>query len=596
MTHTTRGRAHSSADGRFIGGHTGRTGGLPLIALTVIVGGCQGNPFATAERDFGRITPVERLRTIQPSGIEAMGRPEPMPVTGEEMMQGAERVRSRFEGLASAELTLEECRAAALERNLDLQVVLVDPEIAATAVSEEEAAWETILGASYRHSDLDAATASELESGQQQVDSFVPEVTIPTRTGGAVVVGAPISRNENDNDFTTLNPAYTTDFQIGLTQQILRGAGRNANTHALRIASYNSQISESQTKLEVIRQLANVDRAYWRLFAARQALEVAQQQFELAQAQLEAAQRAVNVGRQAELEVVRARSGLASRLEDIINTQNSVLTAQRELKRIINLEDLPQDSATLVVTSSPPDPVRYEIDGSALVVAAMDQRMEMLELELRLASDLSQIQFSKNQALPLLTLDYTYRINGLGDSLNSSTSVMRENNFEDWELGLRGEIPIGNEAAKSRVRRALLTRLQRLATREARKSSITQEVLDAVDSINAGWQRIMAARQSVLLNQRALEAEQRAFGVGNATSTDVLDAATRLADAQVSEIRAVVDYQIAQIDLAFATGTLLGASRVDWAPGEPSEAVVPRDIPDRPKVIMPDSPSRDMDS
>lgn len=596
MTHTTRGRAHPFADRRSILGRPGRGAGFPLIALTAVVGGCQGNPFATAERDFGRITPVERLRTIQPSGIEALGRPEPMPVTGAEMMEGAERVRSRFEGLTSAELTLEECRAATLERNLDLQVVLVDPEIAATAVSEEEAAWETILGASYRHSDLDAATASELASGQQQVDSFVPEVTIPTRSGGSVVIGAPISRNENDNDFTTLNPAYTTDFQIGLTQQILRGAGRNANTHALRVASYNRQISESQTKLEVIRQLANVDRAYWRLFAARQALEVAQQQFELAQAQLEAAQRAVNVGRLAEIEVVRARSGLASRLEDIINTQNAVLTAQRELKRIINLEDLPQDSATLVITTSPPDPVRYEIDGSSLVAAAMDQRMEMLELELRLASDLSQIQFSKNQALPLLTLDYTYRINGLGDSLNSSSGVLRENNFEDWELGLRGEIPIGNEAAKSRVRRALLTRLQRLATREARKSAITQEVLDAVDSINAGWQRIMAARQSVLLNQRALEAEQRAFGVGNATSTNVLDAATRLADAQVAEIRAVVDYQIAQIDLAFATGTLLGASRVDWSPGEPAESVVPRDIPERPRVIMPDSPSRDMGS
>jgi outer membrane protein TolC len=119
--------------------------------------------------------------------------------------------------------------------------------------------------------------------------------------------------------------------------------------------------------------------------------------------------------------------------------------------------------------------------------------------------------------------------------------------------------------------------LQRLATREAQKSFIAQEVLDAVDSINAGWQRIMAARQSVILSQRTLDAEQRAFGVGNSTSTDVLDAAASLADAQLAEIRAVVDYQIGQIDLAFATGTLLGASRVDWAPEEPSESIVPRD-------------------
>ena len=555
-----------------------RSLGVPLAFIALLAGGCQ-SPFHTYDSDYGKLTPVERLRTIEPSGIESMGTPMEAPKTPAEMAEGARRVRSRFEGLAEAQITLEECRASALERNLDLQVVLVDPEIAATVVSEEEAAWESVLGATYRHNDTDSATASELSSAQQKLDIFQPEVTIPTRTGGSVTVGMPITRNEDDNDFTTLNPAYTTDFQVGLSQQLLRGAGRRANTNALRVASYNRQVSESQTKLEVIRQLANVDRAYWRLFAARQALEVTQQQFELAQTQLDAAQRAVDVGRQAEIEVVRAQSGLASRLEDIINAQNAVLTNQRDLKRIINAEGLGQDTATMVVTTSPPDPVRYELDGAGLVAKAMDQRMEMLELELRLAADLSNIDFQRNQALPLLALDYVYRVNGLGDTFNSSTHVLRENNFEDWEFGIRGEIPIGNEAAKSRVRRALLTRLQRLATREARKSAITQEVLDAVDTINAGWQRIMASRQSVLLNQRALEAEQRSFGVGGSTSTDVLDAAARLADAQLAEIRAVVDYQVAQIDLAFATGTLLGASRIDWAPGEPDPVIVPRDEP-----------------
>ena len=592
MTTTTRGPLRAA--GHIVSPRRAlRTG---LIALTLVSGGCQGNPFATAPGDYGKLTPVERLRKIDPSGIEAMGQPATPPQTGEEMMAGAQRIRTRFDGLESTELSLEECRAAALERNLDLRVVLVNPEIAATDVSREEAAWESTLGVTYRHSDLDSATSSSLTSAQQKFDTLVPEVTIPMRSGGSLVVGAPITRNENDNPFTTLNPAYTTDFQIGLSQQLLRGAGRRANTNALRIASYNRQISEAQTKLEVIRQLAGVDRAYWRLFAARQALEVAQQQFELAQAQLETAQRSFDAGRLAEIEVVRARAGLSSRLESIITSQTTVLNTQRDLKRILNLEGLGQETKTLVIPASPPDPVLYTLDGAALAASAMDQRMEMLELELRLASDLSQIDFAKNQALPLLTLDYTYRINGLGDTFNSSTGVARDNNFEDWELGLRGEIPIGNEAAKSQVRRALLTRLQRLATRESRKASITQEVLNAVDEINAGWQRIMAARQSVILNQRALDAEQRAFGVGNSTSNDVLDAATRLADSQLAEIRAVVDYQIAQIDLAFATGTLLGASRVDWAPGEPPEEIVPRDIPDRPPVYFNESPAREMSS
>ena len=66
-----------------------------------------------------------------------------------------------------------------------------------------------------------------------------------------------------------------------------------------------------------------------------------------------------------------------------------------------------------------------------------------------------------------------------------------------------------------------------------------------------------------------LEAEQRQFDVGRSTTTDVLDADANLANARLTEIRAIVEYQIAQIDLAVATGTLLGQSKVDWEPSDP---------------------------
>ena len=44
----------------------------------------------------------------------------------------------------------------------------------------------------------------------------------------------------------------------------------------------------------------------------------------------------------------------------------------------------------------------------------------------------------------------------------------------------------------------------------------------------------------------------------------MLDAQTKLADAKSSEIAALTEYQIAQVDIAFATGNVLGATRVSW--------------------------------
>ena len=80
----------------------------------------------------------------------------------------------------------------------------------------------------------------------------------------------------------------------------------------------------------------------------------------------------------------------------------------------------------------------------------------------------------------------------------------------------------------------------------------------------------MATRQSTLLEARLYEAEVHQFENGLTTSTDVRETQTNLTNAQSTEINALTEYQIALVDLAYATGTLLGAAQIDWetAPGD----------------------------
>lgn len=522
---------------------------------------CGGNPLSSVEDDYARIAP-ERLRQITARTFDDQKKPAGAPPT----TPSPERAKERMEQAAKVTLSIEDCRAAALSNNLDLKVAMLDPTIAKEGVSQEEAKFESLFTLRSVWSETDSPTASDLDSSAARSKSIEPGVRIPLRTGETVQVSLPVSRLETNNSFSTLNPSYTSDLAFSLSQPLLRGAGRRANTYSIKIASLSAQSSEAATKLEAIRQLAAVDRAYWRLFRVRRELEVAQQQYELAVAQLERAQRRVNAGGVAEIEVIRAQAGVADRLEAIIVAANNALTQQRELKRIINRADLPVDSDTQIITTTPPDPAEFVFDAPTLIDTALHERMEMLQLELQLAADALTVDFNRSQALPLVTMDYTYRVNGLGGSLNRSFQVLRDNRFENWSIGLSAQVPIGNEAARSRIRQSILQRLQRLSTKEAREQSIRREVLDAIDTINSGWQRVLASRQSVILNTRALQAEQRQFDVGNSTSTNVLDAAARLAESQVAEVRALTDYQVAQIDLAFATGTLLGQGKIDWTP------------------------------
>jgi len=533
---------------------------ISAAALSALAGGCS-SPFHTALEDYGPRTPIEHLRDVQRLPTEQFARSDET--------TPAEPTPDPFAGMERVELSLEECRAWTLQNNLDLRVALIEPVIANEALNQEEGRFESVFFTNFRYANLEQPTSSTLEGSEVESFDFDAGVRIPMRTGGQITVNLPGNSTETNNQFSFLNPAYTTDYGVSISQPLLRGGGRRANTHGIRLAAINTQISQARTKLEVIRQLAAVERVYWRLYASTAALEVSQKQYELAAEQLERARRMVRSGTTAEVEVIRAESGVADRLEAIIVAVNEVRNSQRDLKRIMNQTGLDIGTDILIVPVTAPDPVDYEFKGDTLAARAVENRMEMLELELQLAQDVSSIDFERNNALPLFTVDYNYRMNGLGDSWSDSFNLLSDGDFDDHVVSVNAEVPIGNVQAKARVQQAILRRLQRLSTKDAREQAIRQEVLNAIDNVETDWQRILASRQASILNGRTLNAEQRQFDVGARTSTDVLDAATRLADSQLAEIRALAEYQISVVDLAFATGTLLGASRISWDPIDP---------------------------
>ncbi|MGD9688890.1 MAG: TolC family protein [Phycisphaerales bacterium] len=549
---------------------TKRGGGWRVAPIGILLAGglgaCSG-PLCERESDRGRHVGLDRLRDVQPLSIEqfrAAG--DSIPETSEQAAARLERPPSRFDGLERVTLSLEQCRAEALVNNLDLKVALVDPLIAGETLNVERAKFDAVFQPFLRFRNDDRPTLQTTSANQQEALSIGGGVDIPLRTGGRISVDYAQSRVESAQAIFSASQLYSSDATVSISQPLLRNAGRDVNVASIQIAGYNQQIAEARTKLQVIAQIAATDRAYWRLYAAIEALRVVQQQYEVAAEQLAQAQRRVDAGDVAEIEIVRAQSGVAERLESIIIAENNVLVAQRELKRVINTPGLDVGTRQMVIPGTSPEPVRYELEESPLLEMARTTRMELLEAELQLLADAVSEGFQRNQLLPLLNLDASYTWSGLGTTFHDNNSEIASGRFQSYSLGISGEVPLGNDAAEAQLRRAVFTRLQRAGSKEAREQSIRQEVLDAIDRVRAGWQRILAARQAAILAGRTLEGERRQLQQGVRTTTDVLDAAARLADAQLAEIRALADYQIAQTDLAVATGTTLGAGRVSWAP------------------------------
>lgn len=465
---------------------------------------------------------------------------------------------------AELAITVADVRAQAIGNNLEIKTELVRPAISQQERLEAEARFLPTAFARYTFSKFDqpAVPPVRTANGTTSEDAELG-LQIPLQTGGSARISVPLTRT--DFGVPGVQNIHDAATSFSLSQPLLRDAGRGVNIAPITIARLRERQQDANTKVAILNVLASADRFYWNLYAASRSVEVRLLQYERAKEQERQASRLSEEGVVPAIEVVRARAGVARRIEDIIRAENARRQIEREIKRAMNQTDLPVSGPTTLLVTTQPEPREIVIDRPAAVRTANDNRMELLALELQLAVDSLAVDVTRNQKLPSLALDYSFRYLGAANELSEALDQIGTTDFADQSVGLTLEVPLGNQARRARYHQAVLTRTLDIATREQRRQFIERQVLDTADQLDEAWQRILAAREETLLAARNFQAEQRQFIGGVRTSTDVLIAADFLAEAQVREINALAAYEIAKIDIAFVTGTLLGSGRVELA-------------------------------
>ncbi len=478
---------------------------------------------------------------------------------------------------------ISDIRARALKNNLSIEVAKVDPLIAAAGLRQEQAKFDNIIFAYARQTNRDLpriaddnVAFSSLEPGLNnrevklntleqttRITDIAAGVRVPLRTGGTVVLSSPLE-NKRINGAMDSNQ-YRSALRFSVSQPLLRNAGKQVNEASIRIAELDTQSVNLRTKLQAIRIIAATDKAYWGVYEAWAQLDVRKQQYELALQNLTMVRKRVEEGLTAAIEMNRAEIGVADRMEALIVAETNLKLAQRQLRFFMNEMEAEQSAENMISPATEPQLMRYEFNREKLLQDAMTGRLELLELELRLAADAVNIAFMENQTLPLFSLDYQYgALSNTAGNFGNSYDNMLNGRFNDWSVGLTFEMPFTNEANLARLENAVQQRNKRLATKKLQTLSVRKEILDALDQIDNHWQRILAARQQVVIAGLNYDAELKQFNEGLRTMTEVLETLTRLGEAQIKEVRAVTDYQIAMVDLAYATGTLIGYSGVDF--------------------------------
>lgn len=520
------------------------------------------------DRKIGTISPIESVGGIS-------NQVEPAKTVSDSEKRSGEQVaaiESIIGGLSEGrdrDITLVQTRRATLANNLGLQSTLILPEIASQQLLAEEAKFQATFNASVTAqrvvSPVPAAQIGLSESTSDTVN-IAPAVNVPLRTGGSIDLDWTLSANntnfgDGSQSFSGSAPG------LRLEQPLLRGAGIAYNEASIVLAEANLGEQRSQAQVDVTNQLVQAETAYWNLYQAWKMLQVNLGLYDTSKNLLEDQRRQTDLMNSSIANVYNFEVSLAVAAETVLASELGFRQAIRGLKIIIQDPDIELSSGLTLVPTTEPKLVGYDFDAEKLVQFAMANRAELLDLEYQRIARSLEVLMRDNEVLPQLDLLATWNANGFSQAYNSYRRANNDlfNEPNGWMVGVNLSVPLGNDVAIANLQAALLARLQSIADLRERRITVTAEVLDAIDSLETGWDQILAARFQVGAAQRFYKAYKTLYERGEIPSSNLTQALQALSNAQMREVQTEVQYQIQFADLAQAVGCLMGHAGVDWA-------------------------------
>lgn len=398
------------------------------------------------------------------------------------------------------------------------------------------------------------------------------------RTGAVASASTSVSREATDGLFSPFAPAYTSSLGVDLQQPLLKDRAIDPARTSLLVTALDRARSSAQLTRQAMETVAEVEKAYWGLVAARRELNVRRGNLTLAEQQRNDTQIRIEAKTAAVSDLAQPTAEVERRRGELLQAQESVVRAERALKLLVadGLDDAiwAQD----VIPADAPDTPQSSVDIARALADARRNRPELADLTARGSQEDLQVKLARNQLKPRMDLVASYTIRGLAGDLESGTlpfnfpvslpsslnggignsySNMFDQKFPDFVVGVSFDVPIGRRETRAQIAEAESDR-RRVSTEMAgMHERIATEVLNAATALETAAGRIQAARAGLVAAQTQLRAEQDRYQAGLTTNFFVLTRQNDLAAAQLAEIDALTDYRKAQTEMARASGTLL---------------------------------------
>jgi outer membrane protein TolC len=470
------------------------------------------------------------------------------------------------------QLSMEAAISLALQNNLGLRVERINPELQDLAIAQAKTVWTPNLTGSLSTTSRTSPISGFFSGATDKLtrDNIATNVganqVLPW--GANYTVGWDTSRSESNSVYDSPNPSLFSNLTFSFTQPLLRNLKTDSARNQLVISKMNREVSDIELRQTVLTTVRNVKYAYWDVKAAAAALQVARQSLDLAREALRNNKSRVEIGTMAPIDIVEAEAEVARRTENVIVAEAAVRRNEDRLRTII-LDTRDADYwATHFDLTEQPQFAPTAVDVEQAVRNAIGKRTDLLQSRKNIEMSNTNIRYLRNQILPDLNAQVGYGLSGQGgtklnfgpgfpppvigqidEGFGTMMNRLFSNEYHNWSLAVQFSYPIGNGNAEATLARSRLQLTQAEVQLQNLELEVNRSVRDVARNVETNQLRLASTQATRKLMERRMEAEQKKFAAGLSTNFLVFQAQRDLADAQYSELVALLDYNKSLVDL-----------------------------------------------
>ncbi|HLZ54780.1 MAG TPA: TolC family protein [Verrucomicrobiae bacterium] len=464
--------------------------------------------------------------------------------------------------LATRAMSLQDCIQQALQHNFDVQIERYQPQISLYNLRAAYDGYDPAFSISGQH---------DYNVSPSRFNSFITNQTPPTvsdantfnsgLTGTLPLSGLQYTFSGNIAEQygkQGILPFDSSDGGIGvtLTQPLLKGFWIDQPRLNIRLAKNQLKNDEQGVRQQLITSVTAVINAYYELIFAQQNVQVQQQALDLAQTQLDQDNQRVQIGTLAILSVQQDKSQVAQARANLISAQSTLDTDQNALKNLLTDSYTKTHDVDIQPTAALEAPLQsFNLQDSW--AKGMTERPDLLQAQLSVERQGIQLKFDRNQLFPELDLLGSYGFSGASREYDGTFDQVREGNAPNYYYGAQLKMPLSNVGPRNAYKSSKVTLQQLLLKLKQLEQNVMVEIDNAVKLAQSKYESVQATRQARIYAEAALDAEQKTYAVGKATTFEVLTYQNSLTAARSAEIRALADYNEALAALAQQEGSTL---------------------------------------